>query len=339
MSLEAKHIQAPELYGNCWINSRPVSINDLQGKVGLIDFWDYSNYQCIKALPYISEWRKKYKQFGLEIIGVHTPEFEFARSPKNVEKAVKYFDIEYPVMLDNDAIIWNSYGARTLPARCLVDRDGQIRFISYGRGGFVELERAIQQLIMEAGYHGDLPVLTIPMSDEDQSGSLCYKQTNELYLGYLRGAIGNPGGYNPESTIEYKDPGIYIPERFYARGKWKNERQCLRFDGMVGEDGAILVPYQGCDVNAVMSSKNGSVCEVLLHRDSEPIGKKISGEDIVYSGGEVSSVYVDIPRMYQIIRSVDFGSHLIKMTTSNPNLEIYSVTFSTCIIPELISAN
>jgi hypothetical protein len=228
---------------------------------------------------------------------------------------------------------------RHWPTRCLIDRDGFIRFIQYGEGGYIEFERALQQLLTEAGSHGDLPALTVPFRDEDQAGTVCFRPTSELFLGYLRGALGNPEGYNPESTLEYTDPGIYLPERFYATGKWMNERQGLRFDGSEGEDGAILLPYQAVEVNAVMGSRDGSLCEVTLQQDSKPLPKEISGEDIIQLPREQSSLFVDAPRMYTIVRNKEFGSHLLKLTSSNPNLEIYSFSFTTSVIPELIPTN
>ena len=281
----------------------------------MVDFWDYTCINCIRTLPYIQEWQHKYKEFGLIVVGVHTPEFEFARSSERVQKAINHFNITYPVMLDNDAIIWNAFAARYWPTRCLIDRDGYIRFIQHGEGGYIEFERAIQQLLIEAGCHGELPPLTPPLCDEDQVGVVCFRPTSELYLGYLRGALGNTEGYNPESTIEYTDPGIYLPERFYATGKWMNERQCLRFDGCEGEMGSILLPYQAREVNAVMGSKDGSLCKVIIMQNGQPLTKEAKGEDIVHLPGGGTSVFVDIPRMYQLIRNKEFGGHLLKLTT------------------------
>jgi thiol-disulfide isomerase/thioredoxin len=339
MELEPKHIHAPELYGSFWLNSEPISLREKIGEVVLIDFWDYTCVNCIRTLPYIQEWQKKYKAFGLTVVGVHTPEFEFGASLEHVQKAIENFKISYPVMLDNEALIWNAYSIRHWPTRCLVDCDGYIRFVQYGEGGYIEFERAIQQLLSEAGSHGELPSLTVPFREEDRPSAVCFRPTSELYLGYLRGALGNPEGYNPESTLEYTDPGIYIPERFYATGKWKNERQSLRFDGNEGEDGAILIPYQAREVNAVMGSRDGSVCEVALRQDGQSPSKHIIGDDVVRVPKNFTSVFVDSPRMYQLVRNSEFGSHLLKLVTSNPNLEIFSISFTTCVIPELISTN
>jgi len=339
MELQPKRVHAPQLYGNFWLNSEPVSISDFIGEVVIIDFWDYTCINCIRTFPYIQEWQHKYKEFGLKVVGVHTPVFEFARSLECVQKAIDHFNITYPVMLDNDAVIWNAFAVSSWPTRCLIDRDGFIRFMQHGEGGYMEFERAIQQLLIEAGCHGELPALMSPLCDEDQAGAVCYRPTSELFFGYLRGALGNTEGYNPESTIEYSDPGIYLPERFYVTGKWMNERQCLRFDGDTGEDGEILLPYQAREVHAVMSSNNSELCEVTIQQNSRPLGKDTRGEDIVQLQEGTTSLFVDNPRMYQLVHNKEFGSHLLKLTTSNPNLRIYTFSFTTCVIPELISTN
>jgi thiol-disulfide isomerase/thioredoxin len=336
---EPKHIIAPELYGSFWLNSEPIALHEHRGEIILIDFWNYTSIKCIRTLAYIQEWQKKYKAFGLIVVGVHTPEFEFASSFEHVQNAVKKFNINYPVMLDNEAFIWNSYSVREWPTRCLIDRDGYIRFVQHGEGGYVEFERGIQQLLSEAGSRGELPELTVPFREEDRAGAVCFHPTSNLYLGYLRGALGNPEGYNPESTLEYSDPGIYLPERFYATGKWMNERQCLRFDGSEGDTGAILLPYQACEVNAVMGSRNGSLCEVAVQQNDLPLIKEIFGEDIVLFPKQHTSLFVGIPRMYTIVRNKEFENHILKLSTSNPNLEIYSFSFTTSVIPELISEN
>lgn len=339
MEIETKHIHAPELYGNYWLNSEPVSIRGSDNQVVLLDFWDYTCINCLRALPYINEWYHKYAEFGLTVIGVHTPEFHFGSEIEFVRKAIDRLKISYPVMLDNDAIIWSAYDVCYWPTRILIDKEGYIRFIQHGEGGYLEFERALQQLLVEAGCHGELPGLTAPLRTEDQPSVVCFRPTGEIYLGYLRGALGNPEGYNPESTIEYSDPGIYLSDRFYVSGKWMNERECLRFDGNEKETGIIILPYQAHDVHAVMSSRDGSLCEVTLEHDNLPLAKEVQGDDVVKSLDGTTSVFVDTPRMYRLVKNRDFGSHLLKLKVSSPNLEIYTFTFTTCVIPELIPTN
>jgi thiol-disulfide isomerase/thioredoxin len=338
VAFESKHIHAPALYGNQWLNGAPVSLHDLDGEVALIDFWDYTRIDCLQAMPYLQEWYRKYRATGLVMVGVHTPEFHFAANTTHVQRAIDRLQIPYPVMLDNDALAWMAYEVRQLPARFLIDKDGFIRFAQLGDGSYWEFERALQQLLAETGYRNELPELMLPIREEDRAGAVCYRPTGEMKLGYLRGALGNTEGYSPESTVEYTDPKIYFPERLYAVGKWMNERECLRFDGEGDEHGSIITLYEANEVNVVMGSRNGSVCEVKLKQDQELLDLSCFGDDVHTLTGN-AIVSVDVPRMYKLVNNKQFSRHLLKLTTSNPNLEIYAFSFTTCAIPELIPIN
>jgi thiol-disulfide isomerase/thioredoxin len=335
VAFDSKHIHAPALYGNQWLNGVPVSLLDLDGEVALIDFWDFTRTTCLQALPYLQEWYRKYRAMGLVMVGVHTPEFRFAADVSRVQQAVDRLQIPYPVMLDNDAFAWMAYEVRQLPARFLIDRDGFIRFAQQGEGSYWDFERALQQLLAETGYRNELPELMLPIREEDRAGAVCYRPTGEMKLGYLRGALGNNEGYSPESTMQYADPEIYFTDRLYAIGKWMNERDCLRFDGDVSEKGSIVTLYDAKEVNVVMGSRDGFVCEVKLEHDLKPLEQSFCGADVVYSEGSVV-VRVDTPRIYKLINNKQFSHHLLKLTTSSTNLQIYAFGFTTCAIPELI---
>jgi thiol-disulfide isomerase/thioredoxin len=337
MELEAKHIHAPELYGDFWFNSEPVSLRALHGQVVLLDFWDYSCVNCVRTLDYIRAWAAKYAPYGLVTVGVHTPEFRFARNPELLGRAIAEAGIAYPVVSDNEAIIWTAYAVRSWPTRCLVDKDGFIRFLQQGEGGYNEFERALQQLLNESGYRGEFPELTEPKRDEDRPGAVCHRPTGEIYLGYLRGTIGNPEGYSPESTAEYADPGYYLSERFYAGGKWLNGREALRFNGGETESGTLTLSYEAREVNAVMGSRSGRPCEVMITQDGAALTDDISGGDVLpHSGGRVR---VDMPRMYRLVRNREFGPHQLRFTTTAQDLEVYTISFTTSVIPELVSKN
>lgn len=335
MLFESRHIHAPALYGNQWLNGAPVSLHELDGEITLIDFWDYTRIDCLRAMPYLHEWYRKYRDMGLVIVGVHTPEFRFAANAAHVLPAVERMQIPYPVMLDNDALAMSAYGIRQLPARFLVDKDGFICFEQHGEGNYWEFERALQQVLAETGYRSDLPELMLPLREEDRAGAVCYRATGEMRFGYLRSALGNSEGISPESTIEYHDPEIYLPERVYAAGKWKNGRECMRFDGEPGEQGSMMILYEAKEVHAVMGSKDGSVCEVRLEQDGNMLERTCCGEDVVLSAGD-SLIKVDAPQLYSLVRNQQFSHHVLKLTTSNPNLEMYALSFTTCAIPELI---
>ncbi len=143
---------APELAGiNAWINSQPLEIGDLKGKVVLVDFWTYGCPSCIRALPYLKSWHATYADDGLVVLGVHTPEFSYERKPENVAEAVKVYGIGWPVALDNDYVTWKAYGNYHWPTQYLVDKDGIIRYTHFGEGAYEEIESKLQELLSETG--------------------------------------------------------------------------------------------------------------------------------------------------------------------------------------------
>lgn len=337
MEPSPKHIHAPELYGDFWYNSEPVSIRALRGYVVLVDFWDYTSVYCARTLPYVKEWYRKYQEFGLVVIGVHTPEFQFGKKPAHVERAIREAGIDYPVVMDNEAIIWSAFANRDWPTKYLIDKDGFIRYMHQGEGGYEQFERAIQALLSEAGVRGELPQLTEPLRDTDRPSTVCFRPTNEMYLGYLRGTIGNVEGYSPESTVEYTDPGLYLPGRCYAQGRWKNDRECIQFNG--DEEGYVTFLYDALEVNGVISAEGGKQSKFIVEQDGKMLNEVNKGDDIFLTAEGTSVLWVTRPRMYNIIKNREFGSHLVKLRTTSPMLSVYAFSFVTCAIPELISNN
>jgi thiol-disulfide isomerase/thioredoxin len=146
------HGPAPEFTSiTTWQNSPPLSMQSLRGKVVLVDFWTYSCINCLRTVPYIKKWHDKYKDQGLVIVGVHTPEYAFERKTSNVQTAMKRFDIQYAVAQDNDYATWKAYENQYWPAVYLIDRSGKIVFKHFGEGRYDEMEKAIQTLISAKG--------------------------------------------------------------------------------------------------------------------------------------------------------------------------------------------
>ena len=146
----AQAAAAPEFTGiDNWLNSAPLKMQQLRGKVVLVDFWTYTCINCIRTLPYVKSWHEKYKDQGLVVIGVHTPEFPYERSTENVMEALKRFDIKYPVAQDNKYETWGNYKNRYWPATYLINKKGQVIYLHYGEGRYEETEAAIRQLLAE----------------------------------------------------------------------------------------------------------------------------------------------------------------------------------------------
>lgn len=173
--------QAPELIGITeWINSKPLTLAELKGKVVLLDFWTYSCINCIRTLPHVTEWYKTYKDKGLEIIGIHTPEFAFEKNKQHVEDAIKRFNITYPVALDNDYQTWRAYDNHYWPAHYLINQDGIVVKTHFGEGNYVEMENAIRAL------------LNIPPCTKTEECAFSKTITPETYLGFERGKQSYP---------------------------------------------------------------------------------------------------------------------------------------------------
>ena len=207
--------QLPELSGAVsWINSTPLTREALRGKVVLIDFWTYSCINCLRSLPYIEAWSKKYKDSGLVVIGVHTPEFAFEKNPANVEKAVRDLGVTYPVAIDSQYGIWNAFGNQYWPAHYFIDASGKIRHTHFGEGEYEESERVIQQLLAET------PARNIPTgvvhirADGTEAPSLVQAVGSpETYIGYKRAEnqISIPP-VKPDQEADYAFPAGLRPQ-------------------------------------------------------------------------------------------------------------------------------
>lgn len=197
-----------------WFNSEPLSLADLRGQVVLIDFWTYSCINCIRTLPYLKTWHDKYSDQGLVIIGVHAPEFEFEKSATNVAQAIADFELEYPVVQDNDFLTWRAYNNRYWPAKYLIDKSGRIRYQHFGEGKYNQTEQAIQELLSETG--ADVSSTTIDNPDYQISS-----RTPETYLGYLRlDSLSSPEGLTKDRLTSYTLPTNLATNTYALEGDW-----------------------------------------------------------------------------------------------------------------------
>lgn len=333
MTQEDARIHAPDLTGGYWVNSEPLSIADLRGKAVLIDFWDYTCVNCIRTLPYVLAWHQRYAALGLQVIGVHAPEFSFAKELDGVKKAIEAFAIDYPVVMDNGHSIWQAYANRYWPAKYLADREGYIRYYHFGEGAYIETEEAIQMLLREIDAGVTLPDPMPPVRESDAPGSVCYRVTPELYLGYQRGRIGNPSGLVTKQSALYRDPGIHAEGYFYLDGEWRwDEEQVMKPPASSG-DSSLTIRYTAKEVNLVMNPLLGRTCRVRLALDGGSIPTEHAGEDVRSEAG-AGFVEVDGPRMYRLVNSPDIGSHELTLITSDPGVAMYAFTFVSCVVPE-----
>ena len=301
--------KAPELAGTQeWLNSNPLSISGLRGKVVLVDFWTYSCINCIRTLPYLESWHEKYSGKGLVIIGVHSPEFDFEKNFDNVKSAVQRFGIRYAVVQDNDHATWSAFENNYWPRKYLIDKDGYIRYDHIGEGGYEETEKAIQSLLMETGV--DAGMNTTPA----QGGQLQIG-TPELYLGYVfsRRPLGNREGFVPEAAINYSEPEVSFPNTVYLSGQWFNSEDHVRSI----KDSKLFLIYSSKDVYIVA----GGSSRLSVKIDGSPITPDYYGSD-----SNEGTVTIGGQRLYNIISAPIAGTHTLEIDAS-PGLELYTFTF------------
>lgn len=303
--------EAPEIIpGGEWFNSEPLQLSELRGKVVLIDFWTYTCINCIRTFPYLRNWYDSYKDKGLVIIGVHTPEFEFEKNPKNVAGAIKDFELTYPVVQDNDYSTWRAYKNRYWPAKYLIDASGRVRYTHFGEGKYDETERIIQELLEEAGKD----VGSVNISNPNYQVNA---RTPEFYLGYSRieyfASLENIG---KDLDKAYTYPSLLPTNSFAFSGKWKSmEETSLAYEGS-----RMKVNFFAGKVFLVMRSDN--TAKVRVYLDGDLIGKDESGKDVI--GGVVT---IDKDKLYELVELDSAGGHELEIEFVEGEVELYAFTF------------
>ncbi len=324
---DKKYPRAPDFAGiEKWINSEPLKIEQLRGKVVLVDFWTYTCINCIRTLPYLKEWDKKYRDKGLVIVGVHTPEFEFEKKYENVLKAVNDYQLKYPVAQDNNYVTWNLYQNRYWPHKYLIDIDGYIRYDHIGEGAYEETEKMIQLLLkerMERLNQKEKVEADMSKPQETIDVNFFNIKTPEIYFGYQfsRGNFGNPEGLKAEQTIEYKFPLSITPNNVYLEGKWKNNADNME---LVSDEGEILLIFQAKAVNIVAGSENSS--EAFIFLDNEFENDKNKGSDIVIKENKSISSIKEF-KLYNIASAENYDTHIININIIGKGFKIYTFTF------------
>ncbi|MBI1806494.1 MAG: redoxin domain-containing protein [Ignavibacteria bacterium] len=339
MDILHQQFRVPEIYGDYWFNSDPIPLGALRGYVILIDFWDYSCLPCLRTLPYVQEWNRRYADKGLITIGVHTPQFPFARDPINVRQAVEKLGIKYPVVMDNDFIVWGSFRNMVWPTKYLVDKHGFFKYVHAGEGSYQNFEHAIQSLLADAGYHAEFPIVMDPIRESDRPGVVCYRATPEILAGWQRGTLGNVEGFSPESTIHYEDPGYHLDGRLYLQGNWYNDRSFLKLEETDGKEGYLVFSYQAKEVNAVIKPEGEKNFQVFVHQDDRFMTTTDKGDDVLIDEGGRSYLLIDQPRLYNLAKNKEFGEHTLKLTTRSNGFALYDISFISSVIPEMISEN
>jgi thiol-disulfide isomerase/thioredoxin len=316
-------ILAPSLDSGEWLQGERLSLADAHGRnVVLLDFWDYTCVNCLRTLPYVAEWHRRYARDGLTVVGVHAPEFSFARDQPNVAAAIKEQGLDYPIVLDNAYAIWRAYSNRSWPAKYLIDAEGRLRYYHFGEGLYVETETQIQKLLLELNPTLELSAPMGPLRDTDRPGAVCYRVTPELYLGYARGQFGNPAGVVQDKSFEYRDPGHHVGGLPYLGGRWSVGSEAAQAED---EGAAIVLRYTAMEVNLVLAPPAGAAArlEVMLGEGQCP------GSDVKLESGRLF-VTVDRPRMYSLIANESVVSGTLRLAARDVGWNAFAFTFISC---------
>jgi cytochrome c biogenesis protein CcdA/thiol-disulfide isomerase/thioredoxin len=302
-----KKIPAPELIaGGQWFNSPPLTLQELRGKVVLVDFWTYSCINCRRTFPYLKTWWEAYKDQGLVIIGVHSPEFEFEKDPKNVQKALDDFGLSYPVMQDNVFATWKAYRNQYWPAKYLIDAEGNVRYTHFGEGKYDETESKIQELLKEAG-----ELVVAPASKTSQPDEKFIRrnltQTPETYLGYARSTgFVSPEKLQRDALAQYSLPKTIARDSYALEGSWMITPEYAR--GNAG--GKLVLKFDAREVYLVARPVAGeSMVQVTL--DGAPSDQQLS---------------ITADGLYTVVSLEESGLHILELEFGD-TVELYAFTF------------
>jgi len=304
-----------------WLNSPPLNVDELRGKVVLIDFWTYSCINCLRAIPHVRAWAEKYKDQGLVVIGVHTPEFAFERNINNVQRAIASQKISYPVAVDNSYAIWRAFSNQYWPAHYFIDAEGQIRAHHFGEGEYEQSERIIQQLLREAGQSNVADdVITVVATGAEAAPDFQNVLSPETYLGFQRARnFISPGGFIRGGIKHYTTDAPRLNE-WGLSGQWVvNEEHA----SLKGAQGGITFRFHARDLHLVLGG-DGKPVRFKVTIDGMPPGA-MHGVDINADGEGV----VREERLYQLIRQSDsdIGEHRFDIQFLDPGVSAYAFTF------------
>ena len=313
---------APDLVGIAhYLNTTPEELTEeIKDKVVLYDIWTYSCINCVRTLPYITAWNDKYADQGLLIVGIHSPEFEFEKDPKNVEMAIGKYGIKYPVVMDNDMKTWKAFENNYWPRKYIADHEGYIRYDHIGEGDYQETEKIIQQLLEERSTSLGIEITSnAPLVDIEEFEHSMFR-TPELYFGYKfaqnRNQLGSEEGFQPGKTISYSEPDNIDLHKFYLTGDWKNYDDSME---LISETGTIKLLYNAKEVNIV--TENDAELEIFL--EGEPLPTEYAGKDIT----SINTLQVTEAGMYNIINSESSASHVMEIKVTGEGFQIFTFTF------------
>jgi thiol-disulfide isomerase/thioredoxin len=306
-----------------WMNSTPLSAKQLKGKVVLVDFWTYSCINCLRSLPYMRAWADKYKDGGLVVIGVHTPEFDFEKEQPNVQRAVQKFGIAYPVALDSNRAIWDAFHNEYWPAHYFIDARGKVRFEHFGEGNYDQSEQWIQQLLQErAGKPMPTDAASVHGQGVEAAPDMPDVQSPETYIGYAQAQhFASPGGIKQDWDKIYVAPAQPRLNEWGFSGKW-NVHEHIAVLKSAG--GKIVFRFHARDLHLVLGpTADGKPVRFRVTIDGQEPGGN-HGVDTDAQGNGVVTEH----RLYQLVRLEGaVADHVFAIEFEDPGVQAFSFTF------------
>lgn len=290
-------VKAPDFQGiTHWINSRRLHMQQLRGKVVLVDFWTYSCINCLREMPHLKAWYRRYKDKGLVVVGVHSPEFDFEKKVGNVERAVKKLGITFPVAMDSNMDTWRAWNNQYWPAIYLVDRQGYVVMHHYGEGNYAHTENAIRKQL-------GLPPLNETgqgMSNLDRIGS------PEMYFGTAREAYMANAAGESRSGHDYTAPDNLALNRYALQGRW---RMTAEYAETLGNNAEIRLHFKSGKLHMVASSEHPVTLQVTVDGKKQP------------------PVTVQASKLYTLFDSNDYRDHIVTIRIPQKGFRAYTFTF------------
>jgi thiol-disulfide isomerase/thioredoxin len=314
----------PSLTGaTTWLNSQALTPEALRGKVVLVDFWTYTCINWQRTQPYVRAWAERYKDQGLVVIGVHTPEFGFEKNVDNIRPALKRFGIGYPVAVDSDYAIWEAFSNRFWPAIYLVDASGNIRYHQFGEGEYERTEAVIRQLLRDAGYSGmGNDAVQVDARGSEVAADWDNLRSPEAYLGRDKAqGFVSPGGALLGKSRTYAAPGSFRLNQWALSGDWTVTMGAVALDK---PNGRIVYRFHARDVHLVMGpSSRGSSIRFRVLLDGRPPGNAHGTEVDEQGYGMVTE-----QRLYQLIRQPQpIADRTFEIEFLDPGVEAFVFTF------------
>jgi thiol-disulfide isomerase/thioredoxin len=306
----------PFTAGTAWLNSEPLDPAGLRGRVVLVDFWTLTCINWLRTEPYVRAWARAYRDDGLVVIGVHTPEFAFEHDVDLVRQAIQRRGIDYPVVVDNDYGVWSAFDNHYWPALYFVDREGVIRDHHFGEGRYEQSERELQRLLGV-----DRELVQVVGEGVEAEADWDTLGTPETYLGYQRGErFASPGAPAADESRAYELPGRLAPNHWALSGRWTVEAEDAALDQA---GGSVAFRFSARDAHLVLSTRGGDPIPFRVLLDGAAPGES-AGEDVDEQGDGV----LREGRLYQLVRQADGArERTVQLTFAEPGARAHVFTF------------